>query len=115
MQSTPVTSGLRQAMNRSINPGRTRNRASTALAEHMIEVDGIPVSIVIERPEVDRAGIAWRCRLRVVRGNGRIEHSQVVGSTSSGVLQQALDLASERLGVSEAELMAGAEMGGALG
>ncbi|NKY86294.1 hypothetical protein HGA07_11735 [Nocardia veterana] len=81
----------------------------------MFEVDGVPVTLVIERPEVDRAGIAWRCRLRVVRGNGRLEQSQVVGASASAVLQQALDLASSRLGVSEAELLGGADVGGVVG
>ncbi|WP_227983007.1 hypothetical protein [Nocardia spumae] len=72
------------------------------------------MTIVIERPEVDRAGIAWRCRLRVVRGNGRLEQSQVVGVSAGAVLQQALDLAGERLGISAAELLGGADVGGVL-
>lgn len=115
MQGISVARGLRSAADRSITAGRTSNRQITPLAEHVLEIDGAPVTIVIERPEVDRAGIAWRCRLRVVRGNGRLEQSQVVGGSASAVLQQALDLASERLGISEAELLGGADVGGVLG
>lgn len=83
----------------------------TALAQHESVVNGIPVSVLIERPEVDRAGRAWRCRVRVVRGTGRIEHSQVVGTSAHEVLEQALDLAATRLGISESELLSGASMG----
>ena len=104
MQSASVARGL-----------QTAGRPIAALAEHVLEIDGVPVTIVIERPEVDRAGIAWRCRVRVVRGNGRLELSQVVGASANAVLRQALDLAGRRLGISEAELLGGADVGGVLG
>ncbi|MBF6330186.1 hypothetical protein IU452_16820 [Nocardia transvalensis] len=86
-------------------------RRTTALAQHEFTLDGVPVSVVIERPEVDLAGIAWRCRVRVLRGAGRVEQSQVVGGSASAVLQQALDLVSTRLGISESELLGGASVG----
>ncbi|MFF0490704.1 hypothetical protein ACFYTQ_16930 [Nocardia sp. NPDC004068] len=86
-------------------------REVTPLASYEFERDGVPVSVVIERPQVDVAGIAWRCRIRVLRGLARTEQSQVVGGSSQSVLQQALDLVTSRLGISEAELLAGANVG----
>ncbi|MFI5781575.1 hypothetical protein [Nocardia sp. NPDC051570] len=86
-------------------------RAATPLASHEFTMDGVPVTVVIDRPEVDLAGIAWRCRVRVLRGPGRIEQSQVVGASSRAVLQQALDLVSSRLGISEADLLGDATVG----
>ncbi|MCM6773358.1 hypothetical protein NDR87_07730 [Nocardia sp. CDC159] len=90
-------------------------RRATPLARHEFEQDGVPVSVVIERPEVDLAGIAWRCRVKVLRGPGRLEQSQVVGASASAVLRQALELCSSRLGISEAELLGGASVGLAAG
>ena len=115
MQRISVARGARTPADRSNVAGRAVDGQVTPLAEHVLEIDGAPVTIVIERPEVDRAGIAWRCRLRVVRGNGRLEQSQVVGGSAGAVLQQALDLASQRLGISAAELLGGADVGGVLG
>lgn len=115
MQGASVARGLQYSTaDHSIAGLRQANRPVAALAEHVLVVDGAPVTIVIERPEVDRAGIAWRCRLRVLRGHGRREYSQVVGVSARAVLQQALDLATDRLGVTEAELLGGADVGGVL-
>ncbi len=87
------------------------DRVASPLARHEFTMDGVPVTVVIERPEVDLAGIAWRCRVRVLRGSGRTEQSQVVGASASAVLQQALDLVATRLGISEADLLGGASVG----
>ncbi|WP_153411971.1 hypothetical protein [Nocardia macrotermitis] len=87
---------------------------TTELVTHEMLVDGLAVSVVIERPEVDHGGCSWRCRIRVARGDARREQSQVVGISSQEVLDQALDLAAERLGISRADLLAGASVGAPL-
>ncbi|WP_245662371.1 hypothetical protein [Nocardia vermiculata] len=115
MQRISVAKGLHTNTGLPSGSRLTPSKPPAVLAEHALVVDGVPVTVMIERPEVDRAGIAWRCRLRVVRGNGRLEQSQVVGGSAGAVLQQALDLAGERLGVSEEVLLGGADVGGILG
>jgi|GEM_PF-7037435 len=84
---------------------------ATALATYETVVDGIEVSVMIERPEVDRAGIAWRCRIRVDRATGRREQSQVVGTSAEAVLRQAIELAATRLGIGAADLLGEASVG----
>lgn len=84
---------------------------TTELVTHDAIVDGHAVSVVIERPEIDRGGGTWRCRIRVVRGDTRLERSQVVGISSQEVLGQAIDLAANRLGISRSDLLAGASVG----
>ncbi|MBU3064039.1 hypothetical protein KO481_21220 [Nocardia sp. NEAU-G5] len=84
---------------------------AAALATYETVVDGIPVSVAIERPEADRAGEAWRCRIRVIRGTGRREQSQVVGVSAEAVLREAIELAATRLGVAGADLLGEASVG----
>jgi hypothetical protein len=88
--------------------------APSALVTHETISDGLAVSVVIERPEIDHGGGIWRCRIRVARGDARREQSQVVGINSQEVLAQAIDLAANRLGISRAELLAGASVGAPL-
>ncbi|WP_245718270.1 hypothetical protein [Nocardia miyunensis] len=85
--------------------------ATTELVTHETIVDGLTVSVVIERPELDHGGGIWRCRIRVARGEARREQSQVVGISSQEVLGQAIDLAADRLGISRSDLLAGASVG----
>lgn len=121
MRAMPVTGELLSSMGRRYEarrqdryPTGTGNRpapATTGLVTHDAIVDGLAVSVVIERPEIDRAGGSWRCRIRVVRGDARREQSQVVGISSQQVLGQAIDLAANRLGISRSDLLAGASIG----
>ena len=94
--------------------GRARRPAllvATALATYDTVVDGIAVSVVIERPEADRTGAAWRCRIRVTRGTGRREQSQVVGTSAEAVLREAIALAATRLGIATSDLLGEASVG----
>lgn len=94
--------------------GRARRPAllvATALATYETVTDGAEVSVAIERPEVDSAGVAWRCRIRVTRGIARREQSQVVGTSAEAVLRQAIELAATRLGIPAADLLGEARVG----
>jgi hypothetical protein len=84
---------------------------AAALATYETAVEGIPVAVAIERPEADRAGEAWRCRIRVIRGTGRRELSQVVGVSAEAVLREAIELAATRLGIAGADLLGEASVG----
>ncbi len=96
----PSVSGLR----RTVNPG------AAVLVTYSTVVGEAAVAVVIERPEVDREGVAWRCRVRLNRGTRR-EQFQIVGLSSESVLRQAVDLVAERLGISECELLGEATLG----
>ncbi|WP_198036983.1 hypothetical protein [Nocardia sp. BMG51109] len=93
--------------------GRARwmGRDGVALVQHELVIDGVPASVVIDRPEADRAARSWRCRIRIARGIGRLEQSQVVGTSASAVLEQAVDLVATRVGLSVAEVLGGATVG----
>ena len=81
------------------------------LVRHEFVRNGIAVSVVIGRPEPERSGTSWRCRVRVEFGTGRLEQSQVVGTSTGRVLRQALELVTTRLGVTADELLGGATVG----
>ncbi|WP_280332944.1 hypothetical protein [Nocardia wallacei] len=89
--------------------GRFAGRERAALVQHELVIDGVPVSVVIERPESERS--VWRCRVRIARGIGRLEQSQVVGTSANEVLEQALELVAARVGLSVAEVLGGASVG----
>ncbi|WP_280269903.1 hypothetical protein [Nocardia wallacei] len=91
--------------------GRFVGRDRAALVQHDLVIDGVPASVVIERPEADRPARAWRCRIRIARGIGRLEQSQVVGTSANSVLEQALDLVAARVGLTVAEVLGGASVG----
>ena len=91
--------------------GRTMGRHGAVLVQHELVIEGVPASVVIERPEADRAVPVWRCRIRIARGIGRLEQSQVVGTSANEVLEQALDLVAARTGISVSEVLGGAQVG----
>ncbi|MBF6174122.1 hypothetical protein [Nocardia blacklockiae] len=112
MNVVAVAGGARPAAER-LGGGRDRfaGRDRAALVQHELVVDGVPASVVIERPEADRASHAWRCRVRIARGIGRLEQSQVVGTSANEVLEQALELVAARVGLSVGEVLGGASVG----
>ena len=121
MRAMPVTGELLSGMGRRYavrrraqlptGVGKRSVPATTELVTHETIIDGLTVSVVIERPEIDHGGGIWRCRIRVARGDTRREQSQVVGISSQEVLGQAIDLAAARLGISRSDLLAGASVG----
>ncbi|GAA5049422.1 hypothetical protein [Nocardia callitridis] len=65
--------------------------------------DGVPVWVVIGRPEPHPTGAGWRCGVRVERGDVRFEQSQVVAPSEKEVLRLALELVTTRLGMTETQ------------
>ncbi|MBB5917993.1 hypothetical protein BJY24_006905 [Nocardia transvalensis] len=113
MNAVAVADGVRPAAERlGAGRGRMMGRDRAALVQHELVIDGVPATVVIERPESERS--AWRCRVRIARGIGRLEQSQVVGTSASAVLEQALDLVAARVGLSVAEVLGGASVGAEL-
>lgn len=112
MKVVTVAGGLQAGADRpGFGRGRFAGRDRAALVQHELVIDGVPASVVIERPESERSTDAWRCRVRIARGIGRLEQSQVVGTSANDVLEQALDLVAARVGLSVAEVLGGASVG----
>ena len=88
----------------------TANTAAAPLIAAKIVNDRLQAEIAVGRPAVTAVG-GWYCQIRIERGHLSIEHSYLMAPTEREVVQLAVDLVTDRLGISLADFVESMTLG----